>query len=53
MYNMDHLYRNVEAYYKPAMSVEERDLLRQMKQRIELVAQGTAPDYYRIAEIRA
>ena len=50
MYNLDHLYRNVEAYYNPAMSDEERALLDTMRKRAKMVAKTHLPDHYKFLE---
>jgi len=50
MYNIDHLYLNVEAYYHPAMSDEERELLRKMRSVAKLVSREHFPEHYRFLE---
>jgi aryl-alcohol dehydrogenase-like predicted oxidoreductase len=50
MYNLDHLYLNVDAYYNPSMNDEERVLLKKMKEKARLVAQHYLPERYRFLE---
>jgi aryl-alcohol dehydrogenase-like predicted oxidoreductase len=50
MYNMDHLYRNVGAYFKPAMASEERVLLKRVRDAARMVARSYLPEYYRFLE---
>ena len=38
MYTLDHVYENVEAYYKPAISPEERALLDRIRKRSKVIA---------------
>ncbi|HEX2999707.1 MAG TPA: hypothetical protein VHR86_05665, partial [Armatimonadota bacterium] len=50
MYNMDHLYRNVGAYFKPDMSSEERALLKQVRDSARMVAKFHLPAHYQFLE---
>ena len=50
MYNLDHLYRNVDAFYKPEMSGEERDFLQKMRGQVKLVSKTHLPDHYRFLD---
>ncbi|MBN1293612.1 MAG: aldo/keto reductase [Candidatus Latescibacteria bacterium] len=46
MYNLDHLYLNVEAYYNPQISSEEREFLKKMRNSVKLVARDYLPKHY-------
>ncbi len=50
MYNMDHLYKNVGAYFKPAMSNDERNLLKKVRGAAKMVAQRHLPEHYQFLE---
>lgn len=50
MYNMDHLYRNVGAYYSPKMISEERALLKKVRDTARMVAKSYLPEHYRFLE---
>ena len=50
MYNLHHLYHNVDAYYKPKMSDEERELLNNIKQVAERSAKAMLPEHYKWLE---
>jgi len=47
MYNLDHLYENVDAYYRPQMSPEERKLLADIGKFAVREAQALLPDHYK------
>ncbi len=47
MYNLYHLYDNVAAYYSPAMSKEERELLDEMRSTIVRNTKAWLPDHYK------
>jgi predicted aldo/keto reductase-like oxidoreductase len=50
MYNLDHLYDNVAAYYNPEMTQEERDLLAKVRERAVLTAKAHLPEHYQFLE---
>jgi len=50
MYNLHHLYHNVDAYYNPKMSDEERELLKNIKQVAERSAKALLPEHYKWLE---
>ena len=50
MYNLDHLYLNVEAYYHPQMTTEEREFLKKMRNTVKLVARDYLPQHYAFLE---
>ncbi|MCE5252008.1 aldo/keto reductase [bacterium] len=50
MYNLDHLYLNVDAYLRPQMSAEERELLEKVRNVARLSAKAWLPDHYRFLE---
>ena len=50
MYNLDHLYNNVDAFYKPEMSNEERDFLQKMRGKVKLVSKTHLPEHYRFLD---
>jgi aryl-alcohol dehydrogenase-like predicted oxidoreductase len=47
MYNLYHLYENVDAYYNPTMSDEERELLNSIKHYAKRSAHAWLPDHYK------
>ena len=50
MYNLHHLYENVAAYYNPAMSAEERELLNNIRNTASRTANAWLPDHYKWLE---
>jgi aryl-alcohol dehydrogenase-like predicted oxidoreductase len=50
MYSLNHVYENVAAYYKPALSMEEKHFLERLKRLTKVAAQAWFPDYYRFLE---
>ena len=50
MYNLDHVYENVVAYYKPEMSDEENNLLNTLREVASVSADAWMPDYYKFLE---
>lgn len=50
MYNMDHLYKNIGAYFNPGMSSDERRLLKQVRDSARMVAKSYLPDHYKFLE---
>lgn len=47
MYNLPHLYENVTAYYKPAMSSEEKAFLDKIRETVIDKTQSWLPDHYK------
>jgi predicted aldo/keto reductase-like oxidoreductase len=47
MYNVSHVYEDVQAYYNPKMTDEERDLLDKVRAYAEESAQGLLPEHYK------
>lgn len=47
MYTLNQVYENVAAYYKPAMSKEDRTLLDQLREAAESSSQSWLPDHYK------
>ena len=50
MYNLDHVYENVVAYYNPKMSGEEKKLLKKMRKVAKVSSSAWMPDYYKFLE---
>jgi aryl-alcohol dehydrogenase-like predicted oxidoreductase len=50
MYNLYHVYENIGAYYEPAMSDEERNLLNDIKKSAHYIAGAHLPDHYKWME---
>ena len=50
MYNLDHLYMNTGAYFKPQISDEERAFLKKMRSTVKLVARNYLPRHYAFLE---
>ena len=50
MYNMDHLYGNVGAFFSPKMSKDERDMLIHVRKNAKLVADSYLPSHYKFLE---
>jgi hypothetical protein len=50
MYNMNHLYKDVGAYFSPKMSGEERALLKKVRDSARMVAKQHLPEHYRFLE---
>jgi aryl-alcohol dehydrogenase-like predicted oxidoreductase len=50
MYNMDHLYKDVGAYFNPKMSGDERTLLKKVRDSAKMVAKAHLPEHYRFLE---
>ena len=50
MYNPYHVYENVDAYFNPAMSDEERKILRKIRKTAKIVAKDLLPEHYRFLE---
>ena len=46
MYYPSHVYENIEAYYKPAMTPEEKELLEKVRNVARTKAQAWLPDHY-------
>lgn len=47
MYNLDHVYENIPAFYQPDISPEETALLEKVKTVAKVNAQAWLPDHYR------
>jgi len=47
MYSMDHLYGNMDAFFNPSMSKDERDMLTHVRNNAKLVADSFLPDHYK------
>lgn len=47
MYNLPHLYENVEAYFNPVMSAEETSLLENIRKKVVRQTQAWLPDHYK------
>ena len=50
MYQLPHLYENIEAYYNPAISDEERTLLDNVRKVATMSAKAWLPDHYKWLE---
>jgi hypothetical protein len=50
MYNMNHLYKDVGAYFSPNMSGEERSLLKKVRESARMVSKLHLPEHYRFLE---
>jgi len=50
MYNLPHLYHNVDAYYNPKMTDDERTLLNNIKQAATRTAKALLPEHYKWLE---
>ncbi len=50
MYNPYHVYENVDAYFNPEMSGEERRLLKKIRRTAKVVAKDFLPSHYRFLE---
>ncbi len=50
MYNPYHVYENIEAYFKPDMSDQERKVLRKVRNTARLTAKHILPDHYKFLE---
>ena len=50
MYNPYHVYENVDAYFHPEMSGEERRLLKKIRKTAKIVAKNLLPAHYRFLE---
>ena len=50
MYNPYHVYENVDAYFHPEMSYEERRLLKKIRKTAKVVVKGLLPAHYRFLE---
>jgi aryl-alcohol dehydrogenase-like predicted oxidoreductase len=50
MYNMDHLYTNVGAYYQPKMTGEERALLKEVRDAARMTAKAYLLKHYRFLD---
>ncbi len=50
MYNMDHLYKNIGAYFQPRMNDGERRLLKKVRDSARMVARHHLPEHYRFLE---
>ena len=50
MYNLDHVYENVGAYYNPKMTSEEKKLLKKLRKVAKVSANAWMPDHYKFLE---
>lgn len=50
MYYPYHVYENCGAYFNPAMSKEERDVLKKIRSRVKGITHNWLPDHYRFLE---
>jgi len=50
MYYPYHVYENVDAYFNPAMTDEERRVLKKVRESAKVVATNHLPDHYRFLE---
>ena len=50
MYKLDHVYEDVGAYYIPAMTDEERELIDKLTKYAKTVAHNVLPDHYRFLD---
>jgi len=50
MYYPYHVYDNVEAYFNPAMSSEEKAVLKKIRSRVKNVTSNWLPDHYKFLE---
>lgn len=50
MYNMDHLYNNLSAYFDPEMTPEEAELLEKVRKTARIVAKYHLPKHYEFLE---
>jgi len=50
MYNPYHIYENVDAYFNPQMSDEERKLLKKIRKTAKVVAKNLLPRHYQFLE---
>ena len=50
MYNPYHVYENIDAYFNPAMSDEERIVLKKIRKTAKIVAKGLLPEHYKFLE---
>ncbi|MFC1651135.1 aldo/keto reductase [Candidatus Latescibacterota bacterium] len=47
LYSADHLYEDIEAYYKPEMSDEEADLLKNIRRKARIYSDALMPNHYK------
>ncbi|MFC1538396.1 aldo/keto reductase [Candidatus Latescibacterota bacterium] len=50
MYRLDNVYENVDAFYNPAMSSEEKQLLKKLRRVAKVSASNWLPDYYKFLD---
>lgn len=50
MYYPYHIYENADAYYNPAMSDEEKAILKKIRKRVKNVTYNWLPDHYKFLE---
>ncbi len=50
MYNLDHVYEDVAAYYQPKMSGEEKKLLKKLRKVAMISSNEWMPEYYKFLE---
>ena len=50
MYYPYHVYENIDAYFNPEMSEEERTLLKKIRNKAKIVAKHYLPDHYKFLE---
>ncbi len=50
MYNPYHVYENVDAFYHPEMSDEERKILKKIRRKAKVLAKNILPEHYQFLE---
>ncbi|MFC1650564.1 aldo/keto reductase [Candidatus Latescibacterota bacterium] len=50
MYNLDNVYENINAFYNPAMSSEEKRLLKKLRRVAKVSSNQWLPDHYKFLE---
>lgn len=50
MYNLDHVYENIEAYFTPVMQAEEKELLEKLRQKTIIGGVARLPAHYRFLD---
>ena len=50
MFNLDHVYENIVAFYKPEMSDKEKKLLNKLREVTEIASADWLPDYHRFLD---
>ena len=50
MYNPNHIYENIDAYFKPEFSDEERKVLKKIRNTARIISKSLLPEHYQFLE---